>query len=258
VTSTTWSSGGALRAERVHPITVLWTVPRTVSTSFERMMIERGDHVVVDEPFSRSYYLGPDKRSDRFAEVLPESSTGELVASLRAAAEEAPVFVKDMAYHATDLIGTETFASFRHCFLIRDPALTLRSLAVRWPDFTDDEAGWDALGAAADAVALTGEPLVVIDADELCADPSGVVRAWCQAMDLPFVEAALTWSPGMRPEWELWADWHESSARATGFRPPSGTSQRPPGADEPRLRELYERARPVYARLRRVRLTAGR
>jgi hypothetical protein len=239
-----------------HPITVLWTVPRTVSTSFERMMIERGDHVVVDEPFSRSYYLGPDKRSDRFAEVLPGSSTGEVVASLRAAAEEAPVFVKDMAYHAGELIGTEVFASFRHCFLIRDPAVTLRSLAARWPDFTDDEAGWDALGAAADAVTRAGDPLVVIDADELCADPAGVVRAWCEAMGLSFVEAALTWSPGMRPEWELWADWHESSALATGFRPPSGTLPRPPGPDEPRLRSVHERALPVYERLRAVRLGA--
>jgi hypothetical protein len=239
-----------------HPITVLWTVPRTVSTSFERMMIERGDHVVVDEPFSRSYYLGPDRRSDRYAEELPESSTGELVAALQAAAEDAPVFVKDMAYHAGELIGTEVFASFRHSFLIRHPAHTLRSLAARWPDFTDDEAGWDALGAAADAVTQAGAPLVVIDADELCADPARVVRAWCDAMGLPFVEAALTWSPGMRPEWELWSDWHESSARATGFRPPKGSSPRPPGADEPRLRAVYERALPVYERLRSERLGA--
>ncbi len=49
-----------------HRITFLWTVPRSVSTSFERMMMERGDHVVFDEPFSRSYYFGPDRRSARY------------------------------------------------------------------------------------------------------------------------------------------------------------------------------------------------
>ena len=57
-----------------HRIIVLWTVPRSVSTSFERMMSARGDHAVFDEPFSRSYYFGPDRRSWRYTDSLPDSS----------------------------------------------------------------------------------------------------------------------------------------------------------------------------------------
>lgn len=87
-----------------HRITVLWTVPRSVSTSFERMMIERGDHTVFDEPFSRSYYYGPERRSDRFTESLPASSDSELLDMLEKAATERPVFVKDMAYHALGVL----------------------------------------------------------------------------------------------------------------------------------------------------------
>jgi hypothetical protein len=47
----------------------------------------------------------------------------------------------------------------------------LRSLAEHWPDFTDEETGWDALGQAADVVEKIGQPLVVVEAAMLCRDP---------------------------------------------------------------------------------------
>ena len=49
-----------------HPITFMWSVPRSVSTSFERMMTARGDHEVFDEPFSLRYYFSQERRSPRF------------------------------------------------------------------------------------------------------------------------------------------------------------------------------------------------
>ncbi len=179
-----------------HPIIMMWTVPRSVSTSFERMVIERGDHAVFDEPFSRRYYYGPDRRSARYTEQLPASSAPELLAELERAARERPVFVKDMAYHARGLLDEELLGRFRNCFLVRDPAASLRSLAGRWPDFTDEEAGWDSLDQAADVVERLGQPLVVVDAADLCRDPQGVVASWCAAMDLPFVEGVADLGAG--------------------------------------------------------------
>ena len=126
-----------------HRITFLWTVPRSVSTSFERMMMERGDHVVFDEPFSRSYYFGPDRRSTRYTESLPDSSAEQILSQIEEAAGERPVFVKDMAYQAATLLGTDLLKRFGNCFLVRDPAATSRSLAHRWPDFSDEETGWE-------------------------------------------------------------------------------------------------------------------
>jgi hypothetical protein len=231
-----------------HPIIMMWTVPRSVSTSFERMVIERGDHTVYDEPFSKRYYYGDDRRSDRYTEQLPGSSAAELLAEIERAAEERPVFVKDMAYHAAGLLDEDLLGRFRNCFLVRDPAATIRSLADRWPDFTDEEAGWDSLDETADVVERLGQPFVVVDAADLCRDPRAVVASWCAAMDLPFVEDALTWEPGMRPEWELWADWHASTARSPGFHPLREPPP-PPGDDQPRLQGLYARALPVYERL---------
>ena len=229
-------------------ITMLWTVPRSVSTSFERMMSARGDHVVLDEPFSRSYYYGPDRRSSRYTDSLPQSSAEEVLATIEEAARERPVFVKDMAYQAATLLGPDLLGRFHNCFLVRDPAATLRSLAKRWPDFTDEESGWQRLDQAVGIVDGLGQPRVVVDADLLCGDPAAVVEEWCARMGLPYLEEALTWEPGMRAEWGLWDEWHASSARSTGFGelpdPPP-----PPTPDEHRLHEAYEAALPVYRRL---------
>src|SRR3712207_9437478 len=115
-----------------HRIIVMWTVPRSVSTSFERMVSARGDHLVIDEPFSRSYYYGPDRLSSRYTDPLPESSADEILESIARAAAERPVFVKDMAYHAASLLSPELLRRFDNCFLVLDPAATLRSLARRW------------------------------------------------------------------------------------------------------------------------------
>jgi hypothetical protein len=226
----------------------MWTVPRTVSTSFERMMSARGDHTVFDEPFSKHYYYGPERQSTRYEQELPDSSPDQLLAEIERAAEDRPVFVKDMAYQAAVLLEPETIDRFRNSFLVRDPASSLRSLAKHWPDFTDEETGWEALDKAADVVTSTGQPMVVVDAVRLCEDPEKIVSAWCDAMDLDFVPDALSWEPGMRGEWGLWDEWHQTTSEATGFRELDDPSPAPTH-EEPRLQEAYEQALPVYERL---------
>src|SRR5215216_5749512 len=45
----------------------LWAVPRSISTAFERVFVERGDFKVFHEPFSASYYYSTERRSNRYA-----------------------------------------------------------------------------------------------------------------------------------------------------------------------------------------------
>ena len=238
-----------------HRILALWAVPRSASTAFERMMIERGDHHVVDEPFSAHYYFGEQKVSPRFEAVEPNSRPDQILTSLVSAAEERPVFVKDMAYHASGVATAELVATFHNAFLIREPLGAVASLAGKWPDFTDEEAGFGALATMIDLVEQAGQDVVVIDQDDLCRDPSGVVRRYCDRMGIPFLEDALCWEPGMRPEWERWSDWHESSAASTGFEPPKPPTNEPLPA---RVLDVVSRCQPIYEALheRRLRPTA--
>ena len=114
------------------PPLLLWATTRTVSTAFERMMIERGDHTVWDEPYSAAYYFGPERRSARFG-LVEADATIERVTS-RILEHPGPLFVKDMAYQALPGPTDELLAACRHTFLIRDPARALSSYAQRWPD----------------------------------------------------------------------------------------------------------------------------
>ena len=229
-----------------HPIVVLWAVPRSASTAFERMMIERGDHHVVDEPFSAHYYFGAEKVSPRFDAVEPASRPGEILAALEEAAERGPVFVKDMAYHVASFATPELLGRFRNAFMIREPLVATASLAAHWPDFTEEEAGFDALGALASMV----EDPVVVDHDDLCRDPSGVVAAFCERVGIPFLPHALTWSAGMRSEWERWADWHGAVAASTGFA--AAPSRH--GDAGTRVREVADLCLPIYERLHALRV----
>ena len=51
----------------------LWAVPRSISTAFERVFVERDDFEVLHEPFSAAYYYGEDRPSDRYADVEPRA-----------------------------------------------------------------------------------------------------------------------------------------------------------------------------------------
>ena len=235
-----------------HPIVVLWSAPRSRSTAFERMMIERGDHVVFDEPFSARYYYSPERRSSRYETTLADSTGSAIVSRLLEAATSGPVFVKDMAYHASGLLTEELLGELVNTFLVREPRAALASFARKWPDLTEEEAGYGRLGEAfAVAGRLAAEMPPVLEADDLANEPETQVRAWCDAVGIPFLAGALTWEPGMPEEWQLWRDWYETVAQSSGFEPPAPAG--PLLLDE-RLEAIATRAQPVYEDLTRVRL----
>lgn len=242
-------------AERptTHPIVVLWTTPRSGSTAFERMMIERGDHTVFDEPFSVRYYFSSERRSDRFSERVADSDAPAVIERLVDAASTGPVFVKEMAYQASGLLTPELLGRFTNTFLVRRPDEALASFAKHWPDLTEEEAGYARLAEAFSVTCeLSQQPPIVLEADALTDDPAALVEAWCDAVGIAFRHDALGWQPGMQPQWERWRDWYEGVARTTGFVPRQ--ADRPLPTLDARVGQIAERARPVYDELAAIRL----
>jgi hypothetical protein len=224
-----------------------------VSTAFDKMMRTRGDHLVRTEPFSIAYYLGPEQRSPRFAVTHPEASFERVLDQVLRQADGGPVFVKEMPYQLGPPLSPEVVAAFRGTFLIRDPAHALPSLARHWSDFTDDEAGYAAQHAAWTMMRELGEEPVVIDSDDLRADPEAVVGAWCDAVGIQRRPDALRWTPGMPDEWRVWESWMTRAAESTGFAPPDRVD--PPPVDAV-MAERIAASRPYYAALAEHRLTA--
>jgi hypothetical protein len=64
----------------------LWAVPRSLSTAFERVFVERDDLEVLHEPFSASYYYSEERLSDRYSDVEPQAQHTTAAATLWAGA----------------------------------------------------------------------------------------------------------------------------------------------------------------------------
>src|SRR5215213_3300262 len=99
----------------------LWAVPRSISTAFERVFVERDDFEVLHEPFSASYYYSQDRLSDRYSDVEPEAEYNyENVLQDVLKPRQRRVFLKDMAYHARGLLSPEVTSKFVNTFIVRD------------------------------------------------------------------------------------------------------------------------------------------
>ncbi|HEV2742057.1 MAG TPA: hypothetical protein VGV91_02770, partial [Rubrobacter sp.] len=120
-----------------HKPIALWAVPRSISTAFERVFVEREDFEVLHEPFSDAYYYGPDRMSDRFADAEPKPEHSfEKVLQRVLEPQDKRVFVKDMAYQAKGVLSPDFAGRFVNTFIVRDPKYVLVSLYKMWPDFT--------------------------------------------------------------------------------------------------------------------------
>ena len=215
-----------------HPIHFLWATPRSTSTAFEWMMRQRGDLACFHEPFGMAWYQGPDARAPRSAPPdrrRPEATFKKIWNDIQEAAETRPVFVKDMPHHADHMWDDAFLNRITHSFLVRDPAKVLASLHRSYQKAGIDE-GFEAheisFGPQRELFDLLrgrGETPPVLDSDDLLEDPDTMVRTYCQAIGIPFIREALSWTPGARDD-VLWYDgndeiWHASLRDSDGLKP---------------------------------------
>ncbi len=239
-------------------VIALWAHPRSVSTAFLRMVVERGDVTVVHEPLvlltdHGSVTLpavggggeGPE------GDTVTLDETGAVLSQLAALGAERPTFFKDtLEYHYQYLFDhPEDIAGFHNTFIIRDPARAIPSHHLVKPDFACHEAGYEHQFALFElARRVTGRDPVVVSAERLLADPPGTIAAYCARVGLPFLPDALRWRPGERPEWRPNAKWHVDASASTEFHAPR--EDYPVTVDDdPRLRRYYEHHLPFYERL---------
>ena len=222
----------------------LWAVPRSVSTAFERVFLERGDFKVFHEPFSASYYYSTERRSNRYASKEPkEEYNQENVLARILEPRQKRAFFKDMAYHAASFMSREFASMFTNTFIIRNPTPVISSLSRFWPDFTLEETGYEQLHRLYGFAVENGEAPAIVDASDLLRNPEGTVAAYCAKLDIPFMPEALSWEPHKVPEWEMWAEWHAEAEQSTGIKkqPLEDDTEIPEG-----LEEIYEHCLPYY------------
>jgi sulfate adenylyltransferase len=224
----------------------LWAVPRSISTAFERVFVERDDFEVLHEPFSASYYYGEDRPSDRFADAAPKPEYSyERVVEDVFRPRGQRVFLKDMAYHAKRLLSPGFASQFVNTFIVRDPKYVLVSLYKMWPDFTLEETGYEDLYRLFRYATDAGEDVAVVDAMTFSENPAGVLAAYCEHLEVPFTAGSLTWESGEVSEWDNWEGWHEDAESSTGIEPAERLDPELPGE----LEAAYEHCLPYYYEL---------
>lgn len=238
----------------MHKITALWAVPRSTSTAFEWMMRQRGDMDCLHEPFGEAWYQGEaplwpriDALSLRTAGLTSES----VLADVTKRAENQPVFTKDFPHYIDHMFDAVLTGNFIHSFLIRDPAKTITSMYNKWPDFHEKEVGFPEQRALFDLLwEKNGTPPPVIDSDDLLEDPAAMVRLWCKAVGLPFIESALSWEPGARDEVSWWdgGSFHANLRNSDGLKP---QLRKYVALDDTpaRVQDVYSRMKPHYDHL---------
>ncbi|MEV0611825.1 sulfotransferase family protein [Nonomuraea sp. NPDC050404] len=232
---------------------MLWAVPRSRSTAFLRIMLERGDLEVAHEPFSYLQTDGHFELAGRRA-----TSPAELLGTIiEVNAVERRVFAKETSdYTYTPLLEDERlFSDVINTFMIREPQGAISSHYAMNPQATLDEYGFEYLHTIFDAVrSATGRVPLVIDGDDLVADPEPTIQAYCAQVGLDFKAEALRWDPGERENWHNTTRWHAEVAESSGLVAKAPPEQRETPGTNAHLRRVAEHHQPFYDALARHRL----
>jgi hypothetical protein len=231
----------------------MWSGPRNISTAMMRSFGNRADCAVSDEPFYAAYLHATGLVHPlREAVVASQPTEAEAVAEalLGPVPEGRNVwYQKHMTHHMLKGFPRGWIEDCANAFLIRAPEAVLASYHRVRDDFTLDEIG---LPTQVELFFRAGDRLgrtpPVIEGQDVLADPQGVLTALCDALNVSFDPAMLSWPAGRRATDGVWAPaWYDKVEASTGFAPP-----RPePGFDDlpDALKRLAERARPLYETL---------
>ena len=226
----------------------MWSGPRNISTALMRSWGNRPDTWVSDEPLYAHYLASTGKDHPGADEVLAdqEQDWRVVVETLTGPIPEGRTvwYQKHMAHHLLPAVGREWLDRMTHCFLIRDPAEMLTSLAHKLDDPLLEDTGLPQQVEIFESVReRTGQVPPAIDSMDVLTEPELTLGLLCDVLDVPFRREMLSWPPGRRETDGIWAKhWYENVEASTGFAP-----YRPKTEPVPeRLAELHERCLEYY------------
>ena len=232
-------------------VIALWSAPRSRSTAFLRMMMQREDVVTLHEPFSHVADFGGTEVAGATV-----GSTGALIEAILELGRERLVFFKDTTdFRYPEVLADRRFLrEVRHTFIIRRPDEVIASHYALNPQLTEDEVGFGRLRELFTAVTeATGAVPAVVDSDAMLDDPEQAVRAYCERVGLDFRPQDLSWEPGGHSGWSKAPRWHADAQRSSGFQRSEQTYSATVDT-HPLLAEYHRGQLPHYQELYRHRL----
>ena len=237
----------------------MWSGPRNLSTAMMRSFGSRADTFVSDEPFYGCFLKTSGADHPMRDEVIAamDCDWQSVMESLRGSTPDgSPIwYQKHMWHHMVGPLGYDDFAGFTHAFLIREPERMIASYLRKRECAALEDFGLERQAEFFEREAdRLGHAPPVIDANDVLANPEGVLTKLCEALGIAWHPAMLSWPLGRRATDGPWAPyWYGAVEKSTGFGQPEVAPVDLPND----ARRLAERCRPYYARLAAHRIRAG-
>ncbi|CAG8580031.1 9846_t:CDS:2 [Ambispora gerdemannii] len=228
---------------------ILWCHPRSCSSVFQRAFLQRSQEFkCFQEPFRNDdalnmrfkiYYTQKEKDNEKVSKEENNKENKPL-----------RVFVKDMAifiegqYGPNSTLSKSILLKVRHSFLIRDPSKSIKSFyrtifqihfqryeSLKEKEDVEKAIKLDDLRSIASSIGIKelakffdyvkeefkDQTPLVVDADDLCKDPKGILGKYCELIGEVFDESMISWKPGKVEDWHSMGIWHSDLEQSTGF-----------------------------------------
>jgi len=242
----------------------MWSGPRNISTAMMRAWGNRPDTFVCDEPFYSHYLLKTGIVHPGAEEVIRhhERDWRKVVDWLTvtpaedvapAAARKTIFYQKQMTHHLLPEIDRAWLTQVDNAFLIREPREVITSfIRIAGTPRLEDTGYPQQLEIFEHVFRETGRVPPVIDARDVLENPPRMLRLLCEALDVEFTDAMLSWPPGLRDTDGIWAKhWYDAVVKTTTFQPYKPKDEPVPD----HLQGLLEETEAIYRRLHECRLT---
>ena len=206
----------------------MWSGPRNISTAMMRGFGARSDCAVSDEPFYGAFLRESGEAHPMAAETIADMDCDwdSVVATQSGpvAGGKAIWYQKHMPHHMVGPVTIAAFPNHRHAFLIRVPERVVASYRAKNELRQPEALGFARLREYFEYErARTGRTPPVIDSDAILADPETVLRKLCEALEILWDDAMLSWEKGPHAQDGVWgAHWYDKVNASTGFGAPAG------------------------------------
>ncbi len=201
----------------------VWSGPRNISTAMMRSFGSRSDCHPVDEPFYACYLTQTGLQHPMREEIIASqpSNWKTVISEINGALphKKSILYLKHMTQHMLSDIKLEGLADHTHCFLIRDPRLVIASFSEKMDRVSADATGFKRqLELYRYFSKHAAKRPVVIEGEDIQKNPGEMLEHLCEACNLPFDKAMLSWKAGPHPEDGIWgAHWYNAVEKSTGF-----------------------------------------
>ena len=206
----------------------MWSGPRNLSTALLYAFAARGDCAVWDEPFYAAYLQATGIAHPMAAEIIAahEADPDRVAATCKGPVPQGKslFYQKHMTMHMMPEFDRRWMRSCQNVFLIRHPARVVASYSKKRESPTLHDIGFVQQAELFDEVAdWSGAAPLVVDSDDIRADPEEMLQKLCDACGVRFTRKMLSWPAGGHAADGVWAPhWYGAVHRSTGFEGAEG------------------------------------